>query len=203
MVQVKNNATLNAASCVDEAGLLLRVARQDWRAFEQLYRAYYPRITRFLDKMLRHGNLVDEILDDTMLVVWQRANTFNGQSRVSTWIFAIAYHKALKALEREGRHGGIDGAPDDVETSQALTDEHDLAGQPDAQLMALQSRQMVDHLLMQLPAEQRAVIELTYYHGCAYKEIAAIAGCPVDTVKTRMFHARRKLRLLIPKGAPF
>ena len=188
-----------SASSVDEAGLLLRIARQDWRAYEQLYRIYYPRVTRFLDKMTRQPHLIDEILDDTMLVVWQKADTFNGRSRVSTWIFAIAYLKALKALEREGRHQGD-------EISDEAFDQHGAdAGQPDqpdSRLMAVQSRRMVEHLLMKLPAEQRAVVELTYYHGCSYKEIAAIADCPVDTVKTRMFHARRKLRLLLIQQDP-
>jgi RNA polymerase sigma-70 factor (ECF subfamily) len=51
--------------------------------------------------------------------------------------------------------------------------------------------------MAQLTAEQRAVIELTYYHGCPYREIAQIMGCPVETVKTRMFYARRRLRDLL------
>ena len=51
--------------------------------------------------------------------------------------------------------------------------------------------------LMSLSREHRAVIELTYYEGCSYREIAAILGCPVDTVKTRMFHARRHLKSLL------
>lgn len=193
---------LNPASFDDEAGLLLRAARRDWRAFEQLYRIYYSRLTRFIDKMTRQPSLIDEILDDTMLVVWQKADTYNGQSRVSTWIFAIAYRKALTALEREGRHRGEALSDEALEARESSLGEHDDADRPEARLMALQSRRMVEHLLAQLPAEQRAVIELTYYHGCSYKEIATVADCPVDTVKTRMFHARRKLRLLLVQQDP-
>jgi RNA polymerase sigma factor (sigma-70 family) len=199
MEQARINSARSEASFANEAGLLLRVARQDWRAFEQLYRDYYPRVTRFVSKMVRQPQLIGEILDDTMLVVWQKADTYNGQSRVSTWIFAIAYLKALKALEREGRHQG-DEVPEEAMGNYSADD--DPAWSPESSLIALQSRRMVEHLLTQLPPEQRAVVELTYYQGCSYKEIAEIAGCPVDTVKTRMFHARRKLRLMLIQQDP-
>jgi RNA polymerase sigma factor (sigma-70 family) len=185
-----------ASACPsDEVGLLLRVAHQDWQAFDQLYRLYYRRLTRFLEKMTRRPALIDEILDDTMMVVWQKAQTFNGNSKVSTWVFAIAYRKALKMLERESRHHGVDALP------ALLDDQPSLEDGPEPALHALQSRQMIDGALMQLSAEHRAVVELTYYHGYAYEEIAAIVGSPVATVKTRMFYARRKLRgLLIEQG---
>ena len=86
----------------DDAALLRRVAHADTAAFEALYRVYFPRLHRFLERVTHRVNLVEEILDDTMLVVWQKASAFNGQSLVSTWIFAIAYRKALKALHRPG-----------------------------------------------------------------------------------------------------
>jgi RNA polymerase sigma factor (sigma-70 family) len=168
----------------EEAQLLRRIALQDRHAFEALYRTYYRRLTRFLDRLTRKPQMIDEILDDTMLVVWRKAATFNGHSQVSTWIFAIAYRKAMRALKREGSR------------TQILFD-HDeplYAPSPETAFIEGESRSAIRHLVAELSVEQRAVVELTYYHGCAYKEIADIVGCPVDTVKTRMFHARRKLR---------
>ena len=164
-----------------------RIALQDRQAFEALYRTYYRRLTRFLDRFMRRPQMIDEILDDTMLVVWQKAATFNGSSQVSTWIFAIAYRKAMKALKREGGR------------TQILSDHEELlyAPSPESAFIDGEYRSAVRRLVAGLSAEQRAVVELTYYHGCAYKEIAAIVGCPVDTVKTRMFHARRKLRSVL------
>jgi RNA polymerase sigma-70 factor (ECF subfamily) len=168
----------------EEARLLRRIALQDRHAFEALYRIYYRRLTRFLDRLTRKPQLIDEILDDTMLVVWRKAEAFNGHSQVSTWIFAIAYRKAMKALKREGSR-----------TRALLDDDEPLyAPSPESAFMEGESRSAIRRLVAGLSAEQRAVVELTYYHGCAYKEIADIVGCPVDTVKTRMFHARRKLR---------
>jgi RNA polymerase sigma-70 factor (ECF subfamily) len=179
-----SNAAAPPTTNQQEVELLVRIADQDRSAFEALYRNYYRRLWRFLEPLTRRPNLIDEILDDTMLVVWTKAATFNGASRVSTWIFAIAYNKALKALKREGRwHQGV-MPPDFVE----------FADTPESELIERQSRLAVKRLVGQLSAEQRAVVELTYYHGCGYKEIAEITGSPVNTVKTRMFHARRRLK---------
>ena len=164
-----------------------RIACQDRHAFELLYRIYYRRLTRFLDRVTRRPQMIDEILDDTMLVVWRKAATFNGASQVSTWIFAIAYRKAMKAFKRE--RGRVQGSLDLHEST--------CAPSPEIAFIEGESRSALRRLVAELSAEQRAVVELTYYHGCAYKEIAEIVGCPVDTVKTRMFHARRKLRAVL------
>jgi RNA polymerase sigma-70 factor (ECF subfamily) len=177
----------------EEAALLRQAAGNDVRAFELLYRAYYRRLTRFLEQVTRKPHLNDEILNDTMLVVWRKAHAFTGSSRVSTWIFAIAYNKAMKALRREPRLQEVLPETDTDGTTGSVG--------PETELIDRESRLRVRHLLSLLSAEQRAVIELTYYHGYAYKDIAAVVGCPVATVKTRMFHARRKLReMLIAQG---
>jgi RNA polymerase sigma-70 factor (ECF subfamily) len=118
--------------------------------------------------------------------VWRKAGTFEGKARVSTWVFAIAYRKALKALKRRAPF---------VDTT--MTEEPPGPDDPERDAMQVQARSELRRALATLPPEQRAVVELTYYHDYAYPEIAQILGCPVDTVKTRMFHARRKLRLLI------
>ena len=170
-----------------EQRLLAEVAARRMLAFEALYRGYYPRLTRFLDRMTRRPELVEEVLDDTMFVVWSRAASYNGQCKVSTWIFAIAYRKALKALQR------LDEPVADV-----AADEHPSADPgPEERFGAQQLHQALTAALGGLSVEHRAVVELTYFHGAGYREIAQIVDCPVDTVKTRMFHARRRLRTLL------
>src|ERR1700741_177588 len=89
----------NAAS-MNEVGLIGRIAAEDMGAFETLYALYHPRLARFLLGMTRRPPLVEEILDDTMLVVWRKAHTYNPGAKVSTWIFGIAYRQALKALRQ-------------------------------------------------------------------------------------------------------
>ena len=170
--------------------LIRRVAEKDRRAFEVLYEIYYPRLFRFLLRFTRRTDLVEEILNDAMFVVWRKAAGFREQSRVSTWVFGIAYRKALKAVARQRR------LRPEVSTEEAGRGE---LGEPDRELERWELRDLLEGALDRLSAEQRAVVELTYYHGYAYREIAEIVDCPVNTVKTRMFHARRRLREMLPR----
>ena len=101
-----------------DARLISQVAGGDRHAFEALYRGYFPRLTRFLNGMTRSVQLIEEIVNDTMLVVWQKAWTFDGSCKVSTWIFAIAYRKACKAIR--GLDEPVDVDPDLFEGDAAL-----------------------------------------------------------------------------------
>jgi len=170
-----------------EACLISRIADGELRAFEQLYRAYHPRLTRFLERVTRRPGLVGELVNDAMLVVWNRAATYNNGCKVSTWVFAIAYRKAMKALSR------WDEPVPDEPTDDCAPAEAD----PAQRLAQSQLRVRLARAMDALSAEQRAVVALTYLHGIGYREIAEIVGCPVDTVKTRMFHARRRLKTLL------
>jgi len=171
-----------------EASLVARTAGGELQAFEQLYRAYHPRLTRFLDRLTRRSGLVGELLNDTMLVVWNRAGSYNGQSKVSTWIFAIAYRKAMKALSRLD-----EPMPDEPDDDQPAPPESG----PEYHAAQSQIRAVLAQALDHLSFEQRAIVHLTYFHGIGCREVSEIVGCPVDTVKTRMFHARRKLKTLL------
>ena len=170
--------------------LIGRVASGDVGAFETLYQGFHPRLRRFVERVTRRAQLVDEIINDTMLVVWRKAGTYDLSSSVSTWIFAIAFRKSLKALK---------AVDDPVEADDDAHPEPEGRGPYNA-LLGQEVRSVVGRALQTLSAEQRAVVELTYYQGCGYREIAEIMGCPVDTVKTRMFHARRKLKALLAES---
>jgi RNA polymerase sigma factor (sigma-70 family) len=170
-----------------DVALIGRIAGGDLAAFEAFYREYHDRLGRFLGLMTSHAALVEEALNDTMLVVWRRAATFNGKSKVSTWLFAIAYRTALKALR---------GHDEPVEDSAA---EHLAAesGGPEQRRSESEIRAALGRALAGLSREQRSAVVLTYFHDLPYAEIALIVGCPEDTVKTRVFHGRRRLRALL------
>ena len=168
----------------DEARLVARVAARDLKAFEQLYRLYHPRLTRFLTNILRRPHLVEEALNDALMVVWKRADSYNGTSKVSTWIFAIAYRIALKARAKS------DEPREDPDAASRASPE---AG-PEQTLGRRQTQEILAAALGQLSPEHRAVVDLTYFHEAGYRDIAEILDCPVGTVKTRMHHARKRLR---------
>ncbi len=172
---------------LDERRLVALVTMHDLAAFDTLYRCYHPRLMRFLDRITRHLAMIDELINDTMFVVWARADSYDGTSKVSTWIFGIAYRKALKALR------GLDEPVDDEQADLRTSTEPG----PEQMLDRRQVRDLLLTAMSALSAEHRAVVDLTYFHGADYREIAQIVDCPVATVKTRMFHARRRLKALL------
>jgi RNA polymerase sigma-70 factor (ECF subfamily) len=146
-------------------------------------------------RLTRERQVTEEVINDTMMVVWQHAADFRGASRVSTWILGIAYRRALKTLERTRNASAQDVI---VATANA----------PDGALLDMLSQgtethDWIDRALTQLSPEHRMVIELAYFLGLSCEEIAEIVGCPLGTVKTRMFYGRERLRqLLVALAAP-
>ncbi|MEN9728288.1 MAG: polymerase sigma-E factor protein [Pseudomonadota bacterium] len=156
--------------------------------FDHMYRRYYPRLMDFLVRVVTQRDLAEEIVNDTMYTVWTSGSAFAGRSKVSTWIFGIAYRKALKRLLRN-RHTGLESLDD---THELVADENPVH---DADIARL--RGALNTALARLSPAHRSVVELTYLLDYSYEEIADIVGCPVNTVKTRMFHARAHLRRLL------
>jgi RNA polymerase sigma-70 factor (ECF subfamily) len=168
----------------DDMRLIARVRAKDMAAFEILYRNYHVRLTRFLLRLVNRPQLVEEVLNDTLMVVWEKADSFNGGSKLSTWIFAIAYRKAMKALRKQ----------DDPVDEGVMEERVSLDPSPEDQFGHQRRRGLLLKAMEELSPEHRAVIDFTYFHEMGYREIAGIMGCPIDTVKTRMFHARRHLK---------
>ncbi|GGX89374.1 sigma-70 family RNA polymerase sigma factor [Massilia dura] len=175
-----------ARADAEEARLLAQVAAGDRQAFERLYRGYFHRLARFLGRMTHSAPLIEEIINDTMLVVWRRASSYDGTSKVSTWVFGIAWRKAKKALSMVDEPVESDGGGYPAEEQS-----------PEQHAQAEQLARRLAGAVARLPWPQRLAVVLTYFHGMDYAEIAAIAECPVNTVKTRMFHARRRLKELL------
>jgi RNA polymerase sigma-70 factor (ECF subfamily) len=181
----RTNAMERRAETADDVVLIRQVARGDVPAFELLFRRYQPRIRRFLEPKTWRPQLVDEILNDTMLVIWRKAGTFNLRSTVSTWILGIALRRGLKANQRTDRAIALES---DAGSAACDLEEH---------VFRKELRARLDRALESLSPEQRAVVVLTYFEGYSYREIAELVGCPVATVKTRMFHARRRLKAFL------
>ncbi|MCX7750389.1 MAG: sigma-70 family RNA polymerase sigma factor [Candidatus Bipolaricaulota bacterium] len=161
---------------MDDRKLVAEVADGDARAFRELYNRYADRVFRYALSLLRDRHLAEEVVQETMVALWKGAGRFEGRSLVSTWIFGIARHQAFRLLRGEAK-----GAREPE-----VRDEPDPA--PGAEL-AVRVRRALD----KLPPEQREVVVLAFYGGLSYAEIAQVQGVPEGTVKSRMFHAKKKL----------
>lgn len=172
-----------------ELALLRRIAERDRAAFQELYLIYHRRLARFLLRVTNRHDVAEEVINDTLWIVWRSASEFRGQSTLSTWIMGIAYRRALKTLRsRRAKDWFLDwvakvpGTPVDAR-------EQD------------ETRDWLTRALGELPLEQRSAIELAYLYGHSCEEIAAIMNCPVNTVKSRLFQARNKLQTILPRLA--
>ena len=178
----------------DDRRLIARVAAKDQRAFTILYQRYAPRLGRFLSKSLKSHTLVNEAVNDTLFVLWRKASQFDpDRASVSTWLFGIARHAGLKALGRSAQESCMPppiGEEYDHEEPESTDD-------PATTVLGWELGRELMAALRQLSPDHRAVIDLTFVEGLSYPQIASIVGCPENTVKTRMFHARRRLAQLL------
>jgi len=178
-----------AANAARETDLIARIAEGDRKAFEELYHLYHRRLARFLTRLTRRYDVAEEVVNDTFWVVWRKARSFRGDSQPSTWILGIAYRKARNAFRSSARL-----AEKNLQLEQLPhTDEEPASTE--------ELRDWLGRALAELPVEQRLAVELCYELGHSCEEIAAIMDCPVNTVKTRLFHARGKLQRLLPQLA--
>jgi RNA polymerase sigma-70 factor (ECF subfamily) len=172
-----------------ERTLLTAIAAGDVAALTGIHSRYHRRVSCFARRITGRFDLAEEIANDTLWVIWQSAGRFQGASKVSTWIFGIAYRLSMKALRTMSRHWPrvtpMQDSIDDAHEPRAVAEDDD----------------WVSVALALLPEEQRTVLQLSYGLGYSCKEIAESAKCPVGTVKTRMHRGRLKLRQLLPRLA--
>jgi RNA polymerase sigma-70 factor (ECF subfamily) len=153
-----------------------------------LFARHHVRVYRFVLRLVRDESVAEDLISEVFLDVWRQAGRFEGRSQVSTWLLAIARFKALSALRRR---------PDeelDDEAAEAIEDPSD---DPEVALDKKDKSAAIRKCLEKLSAEHREIIDLVYYHEKSVEEVAQIVGIPENTVKTRMFYARKRLAELL------
>jgi RNA polymerase sigma-70 factor (ECF subfamily) len=170
-------------SQTDEA-LIRAIARGNSVAMRTLFDRHRGKVFRFLQRLMRSEASADELTSDVFLEIWRNAGRFEGRSVVATWILAIARFKALSRLRHE-RECELDDA-----TAAQLPDDAD---GPELVLQRKDRGKILRNLLSRLSGDHREVIDLIYYHDKSIDEVAQIVNIPVNTVKTRMFYARKRL----------
>jgi len=180
-----------AAKQRDDADLIERIASGDKLAMQVLYARHHVQTYRFLLRLVGDEAQAEDLVSEVFFDVWRNAHQFQGNSRVSTWILAIARFKALSSLRRR---------KDDE-----LDDEHaaaipDMADDPEIAVQKKDRVAIMRQCLSHLSLVHREIIDLAYYQDKPINEVAEILGVPENTVKTRMFHARRRLSELLAQA---
>jgi RNA polymerase sigma-70 factor (ECF subfamily) len=172
--------------------LLESIAAGDKLAMQVLFQRHNVRVYRFVLRLIGNPALAEEIVSEVFLNVWRHAGSFDAKCQVTTWLMAIARHKALSVLRRRPQ------AQLDEEMAATIADP---AEDAEAVLDRKQRSKIIRACLTQLSPAHREIIDLVYYHEKSVDEVALIVDAPKSTVKTRMFYARSHMaRLLATAG---
>jgi RNA polymerase sigma-70 factor, ECF subfamily len=184
-----------AAEALSDDVLIRRIAKADQLAMRMLFARHRAAIYRWLVRLAGEEALAEDLLSDVFLDVWRKARSFEGRSSVSTWLLAIARHKALSARRRTQAERAVE-LDDEVASTMA-----EPADNPELLLEKKDREDLLRRSLARLSPEHGEVIDLTYYHGKSIKEIAEIVGINEATVKSRTFYARKRLAQLVAAAA--
>jgi RNA polymerase sigma-70 factor (ECF subfamily) len=171
-----------------DAALIQSIAAGDKQAMQILFARYKVRLFRFLLRFVGDKSAAEDLVSEVFLDVRRQAGRFRGQSQVSTWLLAITRNKALSALWRRSTQELDEDAVGVIEDPQ---------DNPEVTMQNRQKIEILPNCLAQLSPAHREIIDLVYYHERSIDEVAEIVGVPQNTVKTRMFYARKRIAELM------
>src|SRR6267142_3020074 len=175
-----------------DESLVTSIAQGDKRALQALYGRHHVKVYRFALRFLRDEATAEDMVSEVFLDVWRQAERFERRSQVSTWLLAIARNKALSVLRRRSTEELDEEVAEFIE---------DPADNPEVKMQKKQQSTVLQECLTQLSPAHREIIDLVYYHEKSIDEVAVIVGVPANTVKTRMFYARKRIgELMGAKG---
>jgi RNA polymerase sigma-70 factor, ECF subfamily len=175
-------------SDTSDVALIRSIAAGDKHAMQILFARHNVRVFRFLVRFVGDKSAAEDLVSEVFFDVWRQAGRFQGRSQVTTWLLAIARNKALSALQRRSNEEL------DEHAAAALEDPQD---GPEVTLQNRQKAEVLLNCLRQLSLAHREVIDLVYYHEKSIDEVAEITGIPQNTVKTRIFYARKRIAELM------
>src|SRR5687768_7350314 len=180
-------------SQAEERALIQAIAAGDAKALERLFARVQLRVFRFLTRIVKNQAIAEELLNEVFLSVWQNANSYEGRSEPITWMLSIAHNKAISALRKKTEVLGIVD-----EAARDLVDDDDT---PEMAVQKQDKSAKIRACIGELSPEHRTILDLVYYQEQSVAEVAEVLGIPENTVKTRMFYARKKLsELLLARG---
>lgn len=182
-----------------DAEILRRIAAGDPRAVDDLYERFRRPAFALARRVLADDTLAEDVLQDVFLSVWRDPGAFDGsRGSFASWLLAMVHHKAVDAVRREESQRRRQSlAEDDLALREPLS-ARDVEDEAWSRTVAEQVRSA----LGDLPASQREALTLAYYGGYTQREVAALTGAPLGTVKTRMLAGMRRLREGLGAAAP-
>jgi len=181
---------LGASAAATDESLIQQIAAGDRRAMQLLFARHSVRVFRFVLRIAKDRSLADDLVGDIFLDLWRRGYRFDGRSKASTWLLAVARHKTISVLRRRRVHADLEDAADVEDPSSSA----------EAAAAIEDRKNVLRDCIAKLSANHREIIDLVYYHEKPIDEVAGIVGIPLNTVKTRMHYARKQLAALLAEA---
>jgi len=172
----------------DEASLIGRIAAGDTAALRALFARHQVRVFRFILRLVRNSAVAEELTNEVFLEVWRNAASYAGASSATTWILSIAHHRAVSSLRKRREESW------DEDAAAALADAGD---DPEVGVQKADKAAILRRCIDALSPEHKGIVDLVYYHEMSVSEASEVLGIPENTVKTRMFYARKRLSELL------
>ncbi len=182
--QTKSTTNISMTNLPDDVTLIKRIAAQEDAALHELYVLYGQRMMAYALRLIQNRAMAEDVVQDSLVVVWRSAGRFRGEGRVIAWLLGIVHHTAMKALRHPHQ-------PISEVMAETLIAADPL---PEEQVEADERAAWVRRGLQSLTPNHRAALELVFYQGMSLAEAADVCGCPVGTIKSRLSYARRYLR---------
>lgn len=176
--------------------LVERVQRGDKHAFELLVAKYQRRLNRLISRFVRDAAEAEDVTQESFIKAYRALPAFRGDSAFYTWLYRIGINAAKNHLLTQGRRAPTSTRVD-AEEAENFEDAallHEVST-PENELMSRQVARVVNASLQQLPDDLRTALTLREMEGLSYEEIAAVMGCPVGTVRSRIFRAREAVAI--------
>ncbi|MBO1111998.1 RNA polymerase sigma factor RpoE [Bordetella petrii] len=177
-----------------DAELVARVQRGDKKAFDLLVLKYQRKILRLLGRMIRDPAEIEDVAQEAFIKAYRALPQFRGESAFYTWLYRIAVNTARNWLASAGRRPS---APNAIETEDGETfnetDNLTDISTPESMMASREIAETVNAVIEELPEELRTAIVLREIEGMSYEDIAQSMGCPIGTVRSRIFRAREAI----------
>jgi RNA polymerase sigma-70 factor, ECF subfamily len=191
---LKSAAGSSLVGATTDEALIAAIAADDQRAMRTLYNRHRVRVFRFAIRLVGDAASAEDVVSEAFIEVWRQADRFERRSTVSTWIMSIARFKALSVRRRR----------QEIEFDEKLAETiADQSSTPEQAVLEMDRSAQLRACLTQLSPDHREIVDLVYYHDKTIEEVAEIVGVPKNTVKTRMFYARKRLAQLLAQCCDF
>jgi RNA polymerase sigma-70 factor (ECF subfamily) len=177
--------TTKTSDASEDTLLLQQIAEKNHPALKSFYTKFEKRIFNFAYSKLNDSFAASDILNEVMFEVWRNAHRFEGRSSVSSWVFGIAHNKSIDHIRKNSRHDAQE-LEDTIEDTESQS--------PEDYVEAADDASKVKECMSKLSDNHKSVMHLAFYEELTYSEIGKTLDCPENTIKTRIFHAKRALK---------